>query len=204
MWKKIFNTKLFFGYYYEKIFKGRRMYLKIKNFVESGVKKILVSSPHCYHTFKNEYPEFRVNFEVVHLTEYLAELIQKGRLTINKEFAKKVTYHDPCYLGRHNKVYDEPRSILKAIPGVKLLEMAENREESLCCGMGGSRIWMETEKHERFSNLRIEQALETGAEVLATACPYCVFALEDSKLVTNHADDIEVKDITEILQEVVA
>lgn len=175
----------------------------IKNFIDSGVKKILVSSPHCYHTFKNEYPEFRVNFEVVHLTEYLDQLIKEGRLTINKEFTKKVTYHDPCYLGRHNKVYDAPRDILKAIPGVELTEMAENREESLCCGMGGSRIWMETEKHERFSNLRIEQALETGAEVLATACPYCVFALEDSKLVTNHADDIEIKDITEILQEVI-
>ncbi len=175
----------------------------IKNFVESGVKKVLVSSPHCYHTFKNEYPEFMVNFEIVHLTEYLFQLIREGRLTINKEYAKKVTYHDPCYLGRHNKIYDQPRGILNSIPGVDLIEMADSREDSLCCGMGGGRIWMETEKHERFSNLRIEQAIGTGAEVLATACPYCVFALEDSKLVTNHADDIEVKDITEILQEVI-
>ena len=174
----------------------------IKNFVESGVKKVLVSSPHCYHTFKNEYPEFMVNFEIVHLTEYLFQLINEGRLTINKEYAKKVTYHDPCYLGRHNKIYDQPRGILKSIPGLELIEMADSREDSLCCGMGGGRIWMETEKHERFSNLRIEQAIGTGAEVLATACPYCVFALEDSKLVTNHADDIEVKDITEILQDV--
>jgi Fe-S oxidoreductase len=175
----------------------------IKTFIDSGVKKIVVSSPHCYHTFKNEYPEFKVNFEVVHITQYLFELINEGRLDITKEYAKKVTYHDPCYLGRHNSVYDEPRGILKKIPGLELIEMSESREDSLCCGMGGGRIWMETEKSERFSNIRVEQAVGVGAEVLATSCPYCVFALEDSKLVTNHADDIEVKDITEILQEVI-
>ncbi len=174
----------------------------IKTFVDSGVKKILVASPHCYHTFKNEYPEFKVNFEIVHVTEFLFDLINKGRLTIKKEFEKKVTYHDPCYLGRHNGIYDQPREVLKKIPGLELTEMADSREDSLCCGMGGSRIWMETEKHERFANLRIEQAVATGAQVLATACPYCVFALEDSRLVTSHADDIEIKDITEILQEV--
>jgi Fe-S oxidoreductase len=167
------------------------------------VKKILVASPHCYHTFKNEYPEFKVNFEIVHVTEFLFDLINEGKLTIKKEFEKKVTYHDPCYLGRHNGIYDQPREVLKKIPGLELTEMADSREDSLCCGMGGSRIWMETEKHERFANLRIEQAVATGAQVLATACPYCVFALEDSRLVTSHADDIEVKDITEILQEVV-
>jgi len=175
----------------------------IKTWVDSGVKKILVSSPHCYHTFKNEYPEFKVNFEVVHISEYLFQLINEGRLTITKEFPKKVTYHDPCYLGRHNGIYDEPRGILKKIPGLELTEMFESREDSLCCGMGGGRAWMETEKHERFSNIRIEQALGVGAQILATSCPYCVSALEDSRLVTNHADDIEVKDITEILQEVI-
>jgi Fe-S oxidoreductase len=175
----------------------------IKTFIDSGVKKIVVSSPHCYHTFKNEYSEFKVSFEVVHISQYIFELINEGRLTISKEYAKKVTYHDPCYLGRHNGVYDEPRGILKKIPGLELTEMFESREDSLCCGMGGGRAWMETEKSERFSNLRVEQAIGVGAQVLATACPYCVSALEDSKLVTNHADDIEIKDITEILQEVI-
>ena len=175
----------------------------IKTFVDSGVKKILVSSPHCFHTFKNEYPEFKVNFEVVHISQYLCELINEGRLTITKEYGKKVTYHDPCYLGRHNGVYDEPRTVLQKIPALELAEMADAREDSLCCGMGGGRVWMETEKQERFSNLRVEQAIEVGAEVLVTACPYCITALEDSRLVTNHADDIEVKDITEILQEVI-
>ncbi|MCX5811538.1 MAG: (Fe-S)-binding protein [Proteobacteria bacterium] len=175
----------------------------IKTFVDNGVKKIVASSAHCFHTFKNEYPEFRANFEIVHISQYLFELINEGRLKITKEFAKKVTYHDPCYLGRHNGVYDEPREVLKKIPGLELTEMVDAREDSLCCGMGGGRIWMETEKHERFSNIRIEQAIEAGAEVLATACPYCVTALEDSRLVTNHAGDIEVMDITEILQEVI-
>jgi len=175
----------------------------IKTWIDSGVKKILVSSPHCYHTFKNEYKEFGVYFEIVHISQFLFELINEGRLTIKGEFAKKVAYHDPCYLGRHNGVYDEPRGVLKSIPGLQLAELADSREDSLCCGMGGGRVWMETDKEERFANIRIEQAIAAGAQVLATSCPYCVFALEDSKLVTNHADDIEIRDITEIIQEVI-
>jgi Fe-S oxidoreductase len=175
----------------------------IKTFIDNGVKKILVSSPHCYNTFKNEYSEFKVNFEVVHISQFLMELVKEGRIVPNKEYRRRITYHDPCYLGRHNGIYDEPREVLRKISGLELHEMPDSRAESLCCGMGGGRVWMETEKHERFSNLRIEQALEVGAEVLATSCPYCITALEDSRLVTNHADDIEVKDITEILQEVI-
>jgi Fe-S oxidoreductase len=175
----------------------------IKTFIDNGVKKILVSSPHCYHTFKNEYPEFKVNFEVVHTSQYLFELVNEGRLQIVKEYGKKVTYHDPCYLGRHNGVFEEPREVLKRMPGLELTELPESKVDSLCCGMGGGRVWAETEKHERFSNLRIEQAIELGAEELVTSCPYCITALEDSRLVTNHADDIQVKDITEILQEVI-
>jgi len=175
----------------------------IKTFIENGVQKILVSSPHCYHTFKNEYPEFKVNFEVIHISQYLPGLIAQGKLTPTKEYPKKITYHDPCYLGRHNGIYDEPRAALAAIPGATLVELPEARVDSLCCGMGGGRVWAETEKHERFSNLRIEQALALGAEEVVTSCPYCITALEDSRLVLNHADDIQVKDITEILQEVI-
>jgi Fe-S oxidoreductase len=175
----------------------------IKTWIEHGVKKILVSSPHCYHTFKNEYPEeFNVNFEVVHISQYLFELINEGRLQISKEYEKKITYHDPCYLGRHNGIYDEPRGILKKIPGLELNEMPESRENSLCCGMGGGRIWMETQKSDRFANLRLDQAIGVGAEVLVTSCPYCITNFEDSRLVMNYDDVIQVKDITEILQEV--
>ncbi|MCX5862108.1 MAG: (Fe-S)-binding protein [Deltaproteobacteria bacterium] len=175
----------------------------IKTFIDNGVKKILVSSPHCYHTFKNEYPEFRVNFDVVHISQYLFELVNEGRLQLKKDYRKKVTYHDPCYLGRHNGIYDEPRGVLKKIPGLELNEMVESRSDSLCCGGGGGRVWMETQKGERFSDLRIEQALGVGAEVLATSCPYCITMLEDSRLTMDVLEKIEVKDITEIIQEVI-
>jgi len=175
----------------------------IKTFIDNGVHKILVSSPHCYHTFKNEYPEFNANFEVVHISQYLFELINEGRLELTKEYGKKVTYHDPCYLGRHNGIYDEPREVLKKVPGLKLIEMADSREDSLCCGGGGGRIWMDTPKGERFSGLRLEQAIEVEAEVLVTACPYCITNFEDSRLTLEDSEVIEIKDITEIIQEVI-
>jgi len=173
----------------------------IKTFIDHGVKKILVSSPHCYHTFKNEYPEFRVNFEVVHISQYLFELLQSGRLTLNQEYGKKVAYHDPCYLGRHNGIFDEPREALKKIPGLALIELPESRVDSLCCGGGGGRIWMETQKGERFSEIRLQQVLDVGAEVLVTACPYCITMFEDSRLTLEVTERLEVKDITEIIQE---
>jgi len=175
----------------------------IKTFIDNGVKKILVSSPHCYHTFKNEYPEFRVNFEVIHISQYLFELINEGKLELNKEYGKKVTYHDPCYLGRHNGIYDEPREVLKKIPGLDLREMPDSRRDSLCCGGGGGRIWMETPKGERFSDLRLEQAVGVGAEVLVTSCPYCITNFEDSRMNREDSEVIEIKDITEIIQEVI-
>ena len=175
----------------------------IKTFIENGVKKILVSSPHCYHTFKNEYSEFMVNFEVVHISEFILELIDAGRLELTKEYNRQVTYHDPCYLGRHNSIYDEPRQVLNTIPGLKLVEMPESRKKSLCCGGGGGRIWMETVKGERFSDLRIEQAVGVGAEVLVTACPYCITHFEDSRLILEDSESLEVKDITEVIQEAI-
>ncbi len=175
----------------------------IKTFIDNGVKKILVSSPHCYHTFKNEYPEFMVSFEVVHISQYLFQLVDEGRLELTKEYEKTVTYHDPCYLGRHNGVYDEPRGVLERVPGLEFHEMAEVREDSLCCGMGGGRVWFETPVAERFSNLRLEQAIGVGAEVLVTACPYCLTQFEDSRLGLQDDEVIQIKDITEILQEVI-
>jgi Fe-S oxidoreductase len=175
----------------------------IKTFVDHGVKKILVSSPHCYHTFKNEYPEFMVNFEVVHISQYLFELVTEGRLELKKSYGKKVTYHDPCYLGRHNGIFEEPREVLKKVPGLELNEMSENRLDSLCCGGGGGRVWMETQKGERFGDLRIEQAMEVGAELLVTCCPYCITMLEDSRVTMGLDGKIEIKDITEIVQEAI-
>ena len=176
----------------------------IKTFIDNGVKRILVSSPHCYETFKNEYPEFMVHFEVVHIAQYIFELINNGRLKIdNTEYAKKVTYHDPCYLGRHNGIYVQPRNILQKIEGLELIEMADSKENSLCCGGGGGRIWMDTPKGERLSDLRLEQAVATGAEVLVTACPYCITNFEDSLLSHKNHETIVIKDITEIIQEAI-
>jgi Fe-S oxidoreductase len=175
----------------------------IKTFIDNGVKKVLVSSPHCYHTFKNEYPEFMVHFEVIHTSQYILSLINNGKIKINKEYNKKVTYHDPCYLGRHNGIYDEPRELLKKAPGLELKEMPDSRADSLCCGGGGGRIWMETPKGERFSDLRLEQAIGTGAEVLATSCPYCITNFEDSRLTLDLSDRIEIKELTEIFEELI-
>ena len=174
----------------------------IKTFIDNGVKRILVASPHCYQTFVNEYPEFMVNFEVVHISQFIAELIAEGRLELKGSFDKKVTYHDPCYLGRHNGIFDEPREVLKKVPGLDLVEMRDNRQKSLCCGGGGGRIWMDTPKGERFSDLRLEQAKEVGAEVLVTSCPYCVTHFEESRLNLDEDDKLVVRDITEIIQEV--
>jgi len=175
----------------------------IKTFIDNGVKKIIVSSPHCFHTFKNEYPEFMVKFEVIHITQYISELINEGRLELTGEYGKKVTYHDPCYLGRHNDIYEAPRDVLKEILGLALVEMSDSRRDSLCCGGGGGRIWMDTPKDERFSDLRLRQAMEVGAEVLVTACPYCITNFEESRLNLEFEEVIEVKDITEIIQNVI-
>ncbi|SEM51312.1 Fe-S oxidoreductase [Syntrophus gentianae] len=185
----------------EEVFK-RLAKENIKAFVDAGVKRILVSSPHCYHTFKNEYPEFKVNFEVVHISQFLAELISQGKLTLKGEYAKKVTWHDPCYLGRHNGVYDEPRNVLNSVPGIEFTELPEHHVASLCCGGGGGRIWMETVKGERFCDLRLDQAVGVGAEVLVTACPYCITNFEDSRVTMGLDDKIEVKELSEVISEV--
>jgi Fe-S oxidoreductase len=173
----------------------------ISVFKDNKVRKIVVTSPHCYHSFKNEYPDLDGKFEVVHFTEFLLELIKEGKIKPVKEVNKKVTYHDPCYLGRHNEIYDAPREVLKSIPGLELVEMTFSREDSLCCGGGGGRIWMETKKGERFSDFRIEQALEVGAEVMAVACPYCMSNFDDSLLTTGKEDSIAIKEVAELVAE---
>lgn len=175
----------------------------IEAFKRHGVKKILTSSPHCYHTFKNEYPEFGANFEVVHITQFMAELIEAERIRPINPYPRKVTYHDPCYLGRHNKVFEEPRKVLESIPGLELIELPDSREDSLCCGGGGGRIWMETKKEERFSEIRIHQALDIGAEVLVISCPYCMLNFNDSLLSMGKENVLEIKDISEFVNEVI-
>jgi len=174
----------------------------IKTFIDHGVKRILVSSPHCFHTFKNEYPDFMVKFEIVHISQYLYELITDGRLELKNGYEKKVAYHDPCYLGRHNGIFEEPRDVLKKAPGLEFVELPESRLDSLCCGGGGGRVWMETQKGQRFSDLRMEQALQVGAEELATCCPYCITMFEDSRINMGLEDKIRVRELTEIVNDI--
>jgi len=186
----------------EKLFQNLAQH-NIGVFDENGVKRIITTSPHCYHTFKNEYPQLGRDFEVIHYTQYLARLIKEGRLKFSKELNRKVTYHDPCYLGRHNGIYEEPREILRSIPGLELVEMSDSRQKSLCCGGGGGGIWLDTKKGERLSDLRLEQAMETGASILAVSCPYCLINFEDSRLTADNGDNIEVRDIAELVWEAI-
>ena len=173
-------------------------------FEQAGVKKILTISPHCYHAFKTDYAEAGAKLQVVHVTEVVAALLLLGKLELKTPVQATVTYHDPCYLGRHNGVFDAPRNVLRAIPGVNLVEMLRVRDSSLCCGGGGGRMWMETKFGERFSDLRIPEALAVGATVLATACPYCISMLQDSRLNLDQESAIDVKDVIELVAQSLA
>ncbi|OAT81730.1 (Fe-S)-binding protein [Desulfotomaculum copahuensis] len=170
-------------------------------FNNKGVKKIITTSPHCYHTFKNEYPEFGAEFEVLHYTELLDRLLAEGKLKPAKPVAGKAIYHEPCYLGRHNHVYDAPRDLLGAVPGLEVAEFDQNHDASMCCGGGGARIWMETKAGQRFSDVKVLEAADKEASLLVTACPYCIVMLEDSLKNLNKDEQMAVKDISEVLQE---
>jgi len=172
----------------------------IKLWRQKGVKKILTVSPHCHSTFTNDYCEFDPDFEVVHYTQLLARLLAEGRLKFGNEQPAKVIYHDPCYLGRHQQIYEEPRQALAAIPGLEPAEFPANRESAMCCGGGGGRIWMETLPENRFSEIKARQAAEAGARVLAVACPYCLSLFEDAMKQTGN-EQIACKDIIELVAE---
>ncbi|MGD2104572.1 MAG: (Fe-S)-binding protein [Anaerolineae bacterium] len=170
----------------------------------AGARQLVTTSPHCFNTFKNEYG--LDGMEVLHYTQLLAHLIEDDRLTFATSVAsedgeeKLVTYHDPCFLGKQNQVFDEPRAILEAIPGVKLVEMDRNRERSLCCEGGGGRMWVEgTNLEERLAFQRVEEAAETGADILAVACPFCLLTLEDAVKVRGLDEKLQVMDIMELV-----
>jgi Fe-S oxidoreductase len=172
-------------------------------FKELGVKKMFTISPHCFNVFKNDYRSIEVGAkfgaQVQHYTQVLAGLVKDGKLKFNGAFEKKVTYHDPCYLGKHNGIFDEPRDVLASIPGVELIEMDRSREKSLCCEGGGGRMFLEgTNPSIRLAQLRVKEALETGAEVLATACPFCLLTLDEAVKHLNVEDKLRVLDIAEI------
>lgn len=163
------------------------------------VKKILTMCPHCFNTLKNEYPQFGGNYEVIHYTQFLAEALRQGRLKLNKPIEKVLTYHDSCYLGRANEVYEEPRQILKSIPGLQLVEMERNHFLSFCCGAGGGRMWMEEKLGTRINQMRTDQALRTGASLVATACPYCLTMIGDGIKEKELEDKMVAYDITELI-----
>lgn len=173
----------------------------IELFKSKGVKKIITTSPHCLYTFKNEYPEFGAAFEVVHYTELLQNLVSEGKLKFSKPVDKKVIYHEPCYLGRHSRVFSAPRDLLGAVPGLNMAEFKNNKDFSMCCSGGGARIWMETKAGQRFSDVKVREASESGSEVIATACPYCIVMLEDSLKGQNKDEEMSVKDISEVLRD---
>jgi len=170
-----------------------------------GASRLVAPSPHCFNTLKNEYNLDGI--QVLHYTQLVAELIEQGRLKLTQEVKKTVTYHDPCFLGKQNHIFDEPRAVLKAIPGLKLVEMDRSRERSLCCEGGGGRMWAEgTNLQERLAFQRVREAAETGAEILAVACPFCLLTLEDAVKVQGLDDPartggrtLQVMDIMELV-----
>jgi Fe-S oxidoreductase/nitrate reductase gamma subunit len=164
------------------------------------VKKIVTACPHCYHTLKDEYPQFGGNFEVVHHTEFILQLINEGKLALTREINKVVAYQDPCYLGRYHGIYEAPRKILAAIPGIKVVEMSPCRSGSLCCGAGGGRIWMEEEPNQRVNRLRMKDAAATKADILVTACPFCLQMFEDAAGGLESEKPMEVLDLVELLE----
>lgn len=165
-------------------------------FRKAGADRIVVSSPHCFSVFLNDYPQAEI--EVMHISQLLSGLIEDGELRPRKPFKKKVVYHDPCILGRQNEIYEEPRRILRSIPGLELLEVEDfSRNLSVCCGAGSGGLWMEWEKTERIAGVRVNQLIGTGADVIATACPYCLQMIEETA--KSMKIDTPVMDITEIL-----
>ena len=166
-------------------------------FASYDITEVVTSSPHCYHTFRNEYPE--APFTARHYTLVLRDLIAAGKLTFKSRPATTVTYHDPCYLGRYNQIYDEPRQIIRAIPGIRLVEMTHHRADSLCCGGGGGRMWQDIKAEVKMSEVRIREAEATGARMLVTACPLCRIMLEDARKSLGLTEKLQVMDLNELV-----
>ncbi|WGU92356.1 (Fe-S)-binding protein [Paenibacillus dendritiformis] len=172
----------------------------IATFQKYNVRKIVTACPHTYNTLKNEYPEFGLEAEVLHHSELLDELVRTGKLVPRHEVEERITYHDSCYLGRYNGVYEQPRNVLRAIRGVTLLEMERSRENGMCCGAGGGMMWMEETAGKRVNLARTEQALATKPTVISSACPYCLTMMEDGTKLLEAEEAVQTRDIAEILE----
>jgi Fe-S oxidoreductase len=168
----------------------------MKTFNKYSIKQVVTACPHGFHAFKNRYNQTSV--ETQHHTQLLAKLIETGKLTFSKPLEKKVIYHDPCFLGKQNGIYDEPRKVIENVPGAKLLEFDRSRSRSVCCEGGGGRLWIDI-PGERLAETRVRDAVEAGAEILAVACPYCLLTLEDAVKTTGNEGKIQIMDIAELL-----
>jgi Fe-S oxidoreductase len=170
---------------------------------DAGVKKIVASCPHCFNTLSNEYPQLGGDYEVIHHTQLLARLVDEGRLTPVTPIEENITYHDPCFLGRHNKVYRQPRDIMATVPGVSTREMHRCKERGFCCGAGGARMWMEERIGKRVNTERVDEALQTDPDTVSTACPFCLVMLGDAisekKNAGNAKESLEVVDVAQLL-----
>ncbi|RXT08712.1 (Fe-S)-binding protein [Ammoniphilus sp. CFH 90114] len=172
----------------------------IGNFQACEVRKIVTIDPHAYNTFKHEYPEFGLEAEVYHHTELIYQLIKEGRIKPTKQVKEAIAYHDSCYLGRYNDIFDLPRQILKSIPGVEVLEMERNREDAMCCGAGGGMMWMEETQGKRVNVERTEQALRLNPTTIGSNCPYCLTMLSDGTKAKEMEEQVKTLDIAEIVE----
>jgi Fe-S oxidoreductase len=173
----------------------------IAAFDKYDFKVIVTHCPHCFNTFKNEYPQFGGDYDVLHHSTYVTGLIRDGHLKVSKSLAVQITYHDSCYLGRYNEVYDDPRDALRAIEGVQLIEMARSRQKGLCCGGGGAQVWFETHQEIPVNQIRLEEAMATGAQTVGTACPFCSIMLNSAAQSKGVADKVDIRDVAVIVAE---
>ncbi len=164
------------------------------------VRKIIVNCPHCFNTIKNEFPQFGGSYEVIHASDLVHQLVTSGRLKIAPEFSKRTVYHDSCYYGRYNDVFDEPRMLLSRA-GARVHEMQRHRKFAMCCGAGGGRMWIEEDPNKRVNLLRTEQALQTDPEVIAVSCPYCMTMLSDGIKAKQLEDKVQTLDVMEIIDQ---
>src|SRR5262249_15666729 len=175
----------------------------IETLNEAGARKGVASCPHCFNTISREYPQLGGNYEVIHHTQLLATLVQDGKIKPAERIDEKLTYHDPCFLGRHNKVFTPPRQILDAVPGIEAEEMHRCKNRGFCCGAGGARMWMEERIGKRINIERIEEALALDPDTISTACPYCLVMLGDAiaakKSTGDAKDTLEVVDVAQLL-----